>query len=236
MKSLVKIVTLVLVALFITGCTQSEPRPTEPLPTEPVPSDFRIGEAFYSWKPYRTAEELMQEATNVFEGELINITFEAVKLTNRDIELYTVYEFRASKSYKGWKSGTIRVGVPGGIEGYKVSEQYNTMVQAGIEKEDIRINTMHGFTPPTVGENYLVVAIDLGNGFLDILTQYHFVFSPDEHNEVSDFGYQEIKAYCLQNAIPWGWIAVGVCILGAGGVVYITYRRRKKKITEEEKE
>lgn len=229
MKLFIKLITLVLVALFITGCTQSEP-----LPTEPVPSGFSIGEAFYSWKPYRTVDELMQEATNVFEGELINITFEAVKLTETDIGLYTVYEFKASKSYKGWNLGTVRVGVPGGIEGYRVSEQYNTMVQAGIEKENIRIYTMHGFTPPTVGENYLVVAGDSERDFLSILTQYHFVFSPDEDNEVSRFGYQEIKEYCLQNAIPWGWIAVGGCALGAGGIVCIIYlRRKKKKIAEE---
>lgn len=234
MKLFIKMITLVLVALFIAGCTQSEPLPTEPLPTEPVPSDFSIGEAFYSWKPYPTVDELMQDTTNVFEGELINITFEAVKLTETDIELHTVYEFKASKSYKGWNLGTVRVGVPGGIEGYRVSEQYNTMVQAGIDKDDIRIYTVSGFTPPTVGENYLVVAGDSDRDFLSILTQYHFVFSPDEDNEVSRFGYQEVKEYCLQNVIPWGWIAVGVCVLGIVGAVYITYRRRKKKETGEE--
>lgn len=237
MKMLVRMITIVLVALFITGCGhQDESYDYNPLPTESVPSDFRIDEMFVSWKPYRTVEELMQDATNVFEGKLINITFEAFHNQNQSSgkTLYTIYEFKVSNSYKGRNAGTVCVRVPGGIKGYKVSQQYNAMVQAGVKKEDIRINSMSGFTPPTVGETYLVVAKDLGGSYLNILTQYHFVFSPSRENKISKFGHEEIKAFFQAKANPWIWGAVGVCLLGIGGVIYIKCTRRKNRVTDKE--
>lgn len=215
MKMIIKMITIVLIALLISGCAQALPAPgndplttdndpiptnNDPIPTDTAPANLKYAMMHMSWRGYPTVDNLIKDATNVFEGKLIKISFQAPSFKDSSSgrtyrELYTIYEFEVSGSYKGKNVGTVRVGIPGGIEGYKVDEQYNTMVQAGIYQENKGIPIIDGFTHLTIGETYLIVTKDLGNGFLDILNQNQFSYLPDRTNQISAFGYQEIKDY-----------------------------------------
>ena len=215
MKMFIKMITIALIALLITGCAQALPAPgndplttgndpiptnNDPIPTDTAPANLKYAMMLISWQGYPTVDKLIANATNVFEGKLSNITFQTPSFKDSlsgkiRTELYTIYEFEVSCSYKRENVGTVRVGIPGGMEGYKVDEQYNTMVHAGIYQEKKGIPIIDGFTHLAIGETYLIVTKDLGNGFLDILNQNLFSYSPDRTNQTSNFGYQEIMNY-----------------------------------------
>lgn len=223
MKMFIKMITIALIAFLITGCTPNTPAtagnnplatnadptstssnlaPTnnDPIPTDTAPSDLKYSTMYMDWPGYPTVDKLIEASTNVFEGKLIKISFHTPSFKDSSsgrtyTELYTIYEFEVSSSYKGKNVGTVRVGIPGGMEGYKVDEQYNTMVYAGIYQEKLGIPVMGGYTHLTIGETYLIVTKDLGNDFLDILSPNRFSYLPDRTNQTSNFAYQEIKDY-----------------------------------------
>lgn len=209
MKMFFKIILIALIALLVTGCVQNVPASTrdnllatnnDPIPTDTAPENLKFSTMYTDWPAYLTVEELMQRANNVFEGKLTQISFKTVSFKDpysgeTYTELYTIYEFEVSNSYKGKNVGKVLLGIPGGIEGYKVSEQYNALVHAGIYDEKIGITIMGGYTPPTIGESYLIAAIDHGNGFLSIPNPEQFIYSADRSDDNLYFGYQEIKDY-----------------------------------------
>lgn len=223
MKMFIKMIAIALIALLITGCTpnvpatagnnplatnadptstSSNPAPTnnDPIPTDTAPANLKFSTVHGEWIGYSTVEKLMQNATNVFEGKLKEISFRVVNF--QDVKsgkvysyLYTFYDFEVSSSYKGENAEIVRMGIYGGMEGYKEAEQYNAMVHGGIYNEKSGIPVLDGYTHPTIGESYLIVGIDLGNDFIDIANPTQSIYSANRSGDNTKFTYQEIKDY-----------------------------------------
>ena len=223
MKMFTKMIAIALIALLVTGCavngpatagnnhpaTNNDPTSTsnhlattnnDPIPTDTAPANLKFSTVHGDWIGYSTVEKLMQDATNVFEGKLTEISFRVVDF--QDVKtgkvysyLYTIYDFEVTSSYKGENVGTVHVGLFGGMEGYKEAEQYNAMVHGGIYNEKSGIPILDGYTHPTIGESYLIVGIDLGNGFVDVPNPKHFIYSANKSDDDNKFTYQEIKDY-----------------------------------------
>ena len=214
MKMFTMMIAIFLIALLITGCAQALPAPgndplttgnasipinNDPIPTDTAPANLKFSTAHGDWIGYSTVEKMMQDATNVFEGKLTEISFRVVNF--QDVKsgkvysyLYTFYDFEVSNSYKGENAEIVRMGIYGGMEGYKEAEQYNAMVHGGIYNEKSGIPVLDGYTHPTIGESYLIVGIDLGNDFLDIVNPRLSIYSANGSID-SKFSYQEIKDY-----------------------------------------
>ena len=121
------------------------------------------------------AKELLKDSSDVFIGKVTDINFVVHQSSDRKLSgcdyssLYTVYTVETETVYKGGKSGTVKVRLPGGLSNYKVEEQENLVndyIAEGKAKMKIGENTVDyvntiGYekTECEIGKSYLFVTI-----------------------------------------------------------------------------
>ena len=161
------------------------------------------------WPYYDNADSLVEKTTDIFEGEVVNITYEVIDYATGEIlsapskkdsvALYTVYEIEVSHTHKGIHESKRKIAVIGGTQGYKEEEQLTVMKNAGILAKGEKIAIAEGGKMLTLGEKYLFLAIDIGQEYLTIpnMDQFSFPISdsetqtddkkPNYHNIIKNF-------------------------------------------------
>ena len=117
------------------------------------------------WVIFGTAAELVNTATNVFSGKVVDVSFDVLDYDkgipdmngssdNYHREIFTVYTIEVQKNYKGDIGETMKLYVEGGLPGYREEEQCQLVQDANL----------NGFTCVSnrvkleIGESYLLCA------------------------------------------------------------------------------
>ena len=121
--------------------------------------------ATIDWVTFGTAAELVNTATNVFSGKVVDISFDVLDYEkgipdmngssdNYHREIFTVYTIEVQKNYKGDIGETMKLYVEGGLPGYREEEQCQLVQDAnlfGFTYVDKRVKL-------EIGESYLLCA------------------------------------------------------------------------------
>lgn len=113
------------------------------------------------WDEYQTAAEIVNAATNVFTGKVIDISFEIFNVKTGQIDhssesdeadllLYTLYTVDVLDNSKGSSSSPLTIKMVGGIES-RMEEQKELCREVGVVRPIIN----GGTTELTIGESYL---------------------------------------------------------------------------------
>ena len=121
--------------------------------------------ATIDWETFGTAAELVNTATNVFSGKVVDISFDVLdrekgipdmngSSDNFSHDVFTVYTIEVRKNYKGDIGETMKLYVEGGLPGYREEEQCQLVQKAnliGLTYVDKRVKL-------EIGESYLLCA------------------------------------------------------------------------------
>ena len=157
-------------------------------------SSANISYFHVDWPYYNTADDLLEKASDVFEGKIVNIFFKTIdtvtgKVTDSvnedtDIWLYTVYEIETTQVYKGDNSGKKYISIIGGMPNFKENEQIQIMEKCGILDDNHSIPVLTNRKTLDIGSSYLFVACDLGGEYLYAANIDQFAFEIDKSGTV----------------------------------------------------
>ena len=118
-----------------------------PVTTEPtengstVKPEVRFKEFIQDFPYYENVGELIESASNIYEGKVVGVSFEVLNVktglkiengNDPDALLYTIYEVASSVTYKGEAIETHKIKVIGGIRGAYENEQIQALQGAGV--------------------------------------------------------------------------------------------------------
>lgn len=169
-KALCRFLSLLIILTGFVGCQKSVPQQTskknEPSNPDTPDSETLIDLSSYNyriidWYEYKTAEEIVNAATNVFAGKVVDISFEVFNIKTGQIDrsseadkanrlLYTLYIIDVQENYKGSSASPITVKMVGGID-FRLEEQEELCREAGV----VRPIISGGTTELTIGESYI---------------------------------------------------------------------------------
>ena len=148
--------------------------------------------ATIDWETFGTAAELVNTATNVFSGKVVDISFDVLdrekgipdmngSSDNFSHDVFTVYTIEVRKNYKGDIGETMKLYVEGGLPGYREEEQCQLVQDANL----------NGFTCVSnrvkleIGESYLLCAIkhEHYTGIVN-MDQYAYYLNSQKANEI----------------------------------------------------
>lgn len=134
---------------------------------------------------YKTADEIVNGATNIYSGIIKDISFEIIDYKTGIADsspvsdstsrmLYTVYTVSVRESIKGENSSEIKICRMGGLKGYKEEQQYSILCSSGLidkyngipmvnEECELELNIDNSYlfcTRRTVGEYDFVINLD----------------------------------------------------------------------------
>lgn len=160
------------------------------------------------WPYYHTIEALDEATDNVFEAELVDITFAVINIRTGEVVhtpsedahlmLYTIYEVEVQHVYKGNNGGNMYIAVLGGIQGYNDAYQISLMEECGMLENNVGIPILEGSTPLEMGTEYLFATCDFNGYYQCVPNLKQFAYEIDaENNETSNsvFTYSNIKDY-----------------------------------------
>ena len=178
-------------------------------PEDVVSEDIKITKLHADWPYYDSLQELAEAATDIYEGKIVNISFDIVDMytgkslsesesvDKSHLELYTVYEVEVSKTYKGTEKDKRSFCVVGGLDHYKLEDQYDLMSSAQIYTPDMGIKVIDEFRTLNIGESYLFLTADNGGTYDYIVNANQFAFETNDTVVSDGFNYQKVKDYVL---------------------------------------
>ena len=167
-KYLCFVLSLLIVLTVMIGCQKSlseqTNHPIESLSPDTTDYGPLIDLSYYQiieWNHYRTAQEIVNAATNIFEGKVIDISFDVFNIKTGQIDhspesgkadrlLYTLYTIEVQNEYKGSSTSPITIKMVGGIDS-RIEEQEELCRETGI----LRTIINGGTKELTIGESYL---------------------------------------------------------------------------------
>ena len=157
------------------------------------PSDGAYMTMRYDLAYYRTARDLVAASSVVCAGVVTDISF-ALGPTVTEQQtgsgqaggrpmLFTVYTVSVTCRYKGLPQEIFSIRVPGGIAGYRVSEQYDLLASLGPLEEDPEIPVCQEVATLAIGNTYLFcVNADTGNSCGYAVSPIQFAHASDSAN------------------------------------------------------
>lgn len=149
--------------------------------------------ATIDWETFGTAAELVNTATNVFSGKVVDISFDVLDKNkgipdmngssdNYSHDIFTVYTIEVQKNYKGDIGETMKLYVEGGLPGYREEEQCQLVQKAnliGLTYVDKRVKL-------EIGESYLLCVLKLEHHCTRIVNmdQFAYYLNSQKANEI----------------------------------------------------
>lgn len=166
------------------------------LPDNTVPPEAKTPfvSVHADWPVYHTAEELVDAATNVYTGKVIDIAFDIIdyqtgksdrsNLSGSDYRmLYTVYTVEITESHKGENDKTAKLCIMGGVPGFHDEEQDKLMQKSGLATKYSGIPILKDGKKLTVDESYLFCAHRSVTGNHDyVINMDQFAFYTDSES------------------------------------------------------
>ena len=148
--------------------------------------------ATIDWETFGTAAELVNTATNVFSGKVVDISFDVLdrekgipdmngSSDNFSHDVFTVYTIEVRKNYKGDIGETMKLYVEGGLPGYREEEQCQLVQKAnliGLTYVDKRVKL-------EIGDSYLLCVLKLGHCARIVnMDQFAYYLNSQKANEI----------------------------------------------------
>ena len=148
--------------------------------------------ATIDWVTFGTAAELVNTATNVFSGKVVDISFDVLdnkkgipdmngSSDNYSHDIFTVYTIEVQKNYKGDIGETMKLYVEGGLPGYREEEQCQLVQEAnliGLTYVDKRVKL-------EIGESYLLCVLKLEHCTRIVnMDQFAYYLNSQKANEI----------------------------------------------------
>lgn len=148
--------------------------------------------ATIDWVTFGTAAELVNTATNVFSGKVVDISFDVLDYKkgipdmngssdNYSRDIFTVYTIEVQKNYKGDIGETMKLYVEGGLPGYREEEQCQLVQEAnliGLTYVDKRVKL-------EIGESYLLCVNKLEHCTRIVnMDQFAYYLNSQKANEI----------------------------------------------------
>lgn len=211
MKKWLCYICALLMVFAVAGCAPGGAAPdSDGKATEDfaLPPEIKKLPVEVSWVIYENLEDLMDEACNIFEGEVTNISFGVFNMQTgepvmpgvvdpKDCMLHTIYEVKVTHSYKGENGATVFIRIPGGLEGYREEEQIIILQQAGVAGDYLHIPIWRGVRKLNIGDSYLFLTKALELHHVPVF--YQCAYSPDNSEVDYFYTYHQIKEYLLQH-------------------------------------
>lgn len=194
MKKSIVLILLLALTFFTASCSHSlENNYPKDLNTSDVSSEYPILIIHPDWPSYNTAEEIVKAATNIYSGTVIDISFAIVdmkkgsvdedpKSSNTSRMLYTIYTVEVQESYKGDSLSKTQICKIGGLNNYRVKEQYDLMDISGILSQYSGIPVCDDHCSLAVGNTYLFCTSRTIGDFDYIINPTQFAYDPTSKN------------------------------------------------------
>ena len=164
MKKIISVVTAIFLVLScLAACTDvSQNRRTSSDGSVERAPVFSI---YTDWPVYST-NELAVVSDNIFEGKVIDISFDIVDMVTGKSDmsyesesthrmLYTIYTVEVNEMYKGGGEDIRKICVEGGIVGYNEEKQLEYLEKSGLSKQWPGIPMLASGRQLVNGETYL---------------------------------------------------------------------------------
>lgn len=195
-KSIVCIIMIVL-TLFATSCSRSldNDYPKDLTALEPN-SDYLVLSIHPDWPSYNTAEEIVSAATNIYSGTVTEISFAIVDMKTGSVDedpksistsrmLYTIYTVEVQQNYKGNNISKTQICKIGGLNNYRIKEQYDLLDISGMLSQYSGIPVSDDDCSLAVGNTYLFCTSRTVGDFEHIINPTQFAYDPTTKNAKS---------------------------------------------------
>lgn len=194
MKKIIVFTLVITTVIFAASCSRSlndsYPRDLNRLDSD---TDYPVLNLEPDWPSYKTSDEIVKAASNIYSGKVSEISFAIVDMKTGRIDedpessstsrmLYTVYTVEVNKSYKGENPGIIKIRKIGGIDRYKVKEQYDLMKKSGMMEKYSGIPICNDDCSLAVGSTYLFCTSRTVGDFDFIINPTQFAHSISSNN------------------------------------------------------
>lgn len=194
MKKIIVFTLVITTVIFAASCSRSlndsYPRDLNRLDSD---TDYPVLDLVPDWSSYKTSDEIVKAASNIYSGKVSEISFAIVDMKTGRIDedpessstsrmLYTVYTVEVNKSYKGENPGIIKIRKIGGIDRYKVKEQYDLMKKSGMMEKYSGIPICNDDCSLAVGSTYLFCTSRTVGDFDFIINPTQFAHSISSNN------------------------------------------------------
>lgn len=184
------ITTVIFAASCSRSLNDSYPRDLNRLDSD---TDYPVLDLVPDWPSYKTSDKIVKAASNIYSGKVSEISFAIVDMKTGRIDedpessstsrmLYTVYTVEVNKSYKGENPGIIKIRKIGGIDRYKVKEQYDLMKKSGMMEKYSGIPICNDDCSLAVGSTYLFCTSRTVGDFDFIINPTQFAHSISSNN------------------------------------------------------
>ena len=206
MKKIALCALSIVFAILLCGCTQAFSNVSNGSTSEIQKT--KITYIYEDWPYYSSVESLVDYADNVFEGEVINISFavldactgksDNIKDKDADPFLYTIYEVEITNLYKGENTSNAYIKVAGGVPEYKEDEQLKVMRNSGILDEHIGIIVVEDAAPLNIGDTYFFFTKNGKTKYQNVVNNIQFAYNSEEPEASTEFTYENIKSYVAE--------------------------------------
>ena len=184
------ITTVIFAASCSRSLNDSYPRDLNRLDSD---TDYPVLDLVPDWPSYKTSDKIVKAASNIYSGKVSEISFAIVDMKTGRIDedpessstsrmLYTVYTVEVNKSYKGENPGIIKIRKIGGIDRYKVKEQYDLMKKSGMMEKYSGRPICNDDCSLAVGSTYLFCTSRTVGDFDFIINPTQFAHSISSNN------------------------------------------------------
>lgn len=194
MKKIVVLALIFVTVFSATSCSRSlDDKYPKDLVRSSSDADHSVLTLQQDWPSYETADEIVTAASNIYSGKVSEISFAIVDMKTGRIDedpessstsrmLYTVYTVEVDKNYKGDNPALIKICKTGGIDGYKVKEQYDLMKKSGMTEKYSGIPVCNDDCSLAVGSTYLFCTSRTAGDFDFIINPTQFAHSISSNN------------------------------------------------------
>ncbi len=191
-KRLIVLFCIILICLPSCEKTITDEYPKD-IPIEIESENYNIINIQADWPYYRTSEDIIKAATNIYIGKVTNISFEILDMKTGQIDrskeststtrmLYTVYTISVRDSIKGDNPKEIKICYTGGLSNYHTAEQYNLLSQSSLLTKYNGIPIINSDCSLAIDKEYLFCTLRTTTEFDFILNPTQFAHHIDSEN------------------------------------------------------
>lgn len=186
MKKIIYWIIAMCLLLNLTGCAHKDSK-NKIVPYLTIQSNESYLQIHADWPVYDSTEKLIEASTNIFSGELTDISFDMINIKtgksysiddqNREnCMLHTIYTVNVSQVYKGESDRIRKICIIGGLPGIKEQEQLQVIKNFDPSDQSPIISTLESNRELKIGESYLFCTSHTDSDYDNIVNITQFVF------------------------------------------------------------
>ncbi len=208
MKKTILLLILIISLCVTSACAGNEGEGGEP--TVDYTERVEFGGYSANWPQYKTAKELTDKATAIFEGKVTRVFYDVVDQTtscsykttpNKDdpmLMLHIIYEVEVTKTHKGAHKEKQYICIMGGDRSGDINEQVELLIDAGVYDKDspqYKIGIAGDIKRLSAEKEYLFFLSDYDGTYLQIVNDHQYAYSADSLTRAGFPTYKDVASY-----------------------------------------